>query len=225
MTAVAEIPLERFLSMLEPEVDVLADYLFQQIITRNIKGETNNGRFTNRTPKTALDVKILLFQLHPQALNLLCKHRFDEFFPTPVSPFPDPSKPYPGVYIAGFLDHGKGMTVRDAIRLANVFLDSHNLKRVMYPVKPGDSHLGAAEEIGTAWKAILSGMELWREDFEEFGFLLNENDVIPSDVPEQLQDDHYQVLFPYSPVYVGYSTDPQRRFTFHKSCTLNSVDR
>ena len=94
------------------------------------------------------------------------------------------------------------MTVCDAIRLANVFLDSHKLKRVMCPVKPGDSHLGAAEEIGTAWKAILSGMNLWREDFEEFGFLLNENDVIPSDVPEQLLDDDYQVLFPYSPVYV-----------------------
>src|SRR5271155_3158772 len=96
MTAVAEIPLEPFLSMSEPEVDVLAEHLFQQIITRNIKGETNNGRFTNRTPKTRLDVKILLFQLHPQPLNLLCNHRFDEFFPSPVSPFPDPSKPYPG---------------------------------------------------------------------------------------------------------------------------------
>ena len=67
--------IERYISLSEPEVDVLSHELIDLVKTRNVRGETNYKRFEH---KNAFDVKTILFQLHPSALDILGKRFFED---------------------------------------------------------------------------------------------------------------------------------------------------
>jgi hypothetical protein len=46
----------------------------------------------------------------------------------------------------------QNMTVRDAIRIANVLADESLLRRILYPSFPGEHTVEAAQSVAQAWK-------------------------------------------------------------------------
>ena len=160
-----------FFSVREPEVDVLAHVLLHRLTTRVVNNANNKATFRF---ENVLDIKTILFQLSPLALDLLTSQPFHEISSLKRTPLPDPSKHFPCIYMSSFIEETpigtKGMCVRDAIRIANVLINTNKLERVLAPVTAGPETWIAARDVGRAWKRTLEDMDLWL-DVDEFPYL------------------------------------------------------
>jgi hypothetical protein len=160
------------------------------------------------------DVKFILLQLHKKTPLFLAK-TLPEIL-APRSPLQDDNLLYYGVYVGGFINKkdNKGMSLRDAIRITAVCLDKTKFTRVLRPAKPGDSLPTAARLMANCWKKSLEDLQMWT-DVQEFGDIKGEPEVLNSDVPAALKDKKYDAPFPFTPLYIGYNSDPNAGWKAH----------
>jgi hypothetical protein len=115
----------------------------------------------------------------------------------------------------------QNMSVRDAVRIANVLTDESLLRRVLYPSFPGEHTVEAAQSVGKAWKDMCVEMHLWKTvrefvaDEEE-----DDSEIHVAEAPEALRGQEWDVDFPWIPFYVGYSKRPSGRWVKHQSSIL-----
>ena len=207
---------EPFFSIEEPEVDVFAHELLRRVKARRspvFPLQDPSEWFKN---KTVADIKAILFQLHRRTIPLLTSKPLSDIFKNSRrTPLPDPARPFPGIYVGAFLDGGvDGMNLRDAIRLANILKDSRKLERVIAPHKMEKGTRRGAKLVGEAWKRTLEEMSAWM-DLDGFAEMEDEDEVLEQPCPKELLDDRYNELFPFSPIYTGYSKHPDKRYRQH----------
>jgi hypothetical protein len=208
---------KKFLSIREPELDVLADEIYDRIMGR--RSPITHRRMNQAFPHAMeVDVKEILLQLHKKTPLFLA-----EPLPTILSAgssLQDDNLLYYGVYVGGFVNGKTGISIREAIRIANVCIDRGRLHRVIKPVKAGPNLPMAASMMAKCWKKTLEEEDMWVE-VKEFPHIHGESEVMASDIPKELEDVKYDAEFPFTPLYVGYSTDPKSRWKAHARGNLH----
>jgi len=209
---------QQFLSIKEPQVGYLADLIHDAIEARvNVFAKPGAPNITkvilSNKPATGLDILNILLQLKQKAPLLLNKPLVDIL--RSVAVLQETALSYCGIYVAGFVKQEADgtywtMTVRDAIRIASICFNLTKLENVLKPIAANEATTRAAVSMATVWIATIRGMGLWA-DVEEFAKPINGY----SDPPKALADAKYDVAFPWSPLYVGYSQDG---FTQHQTC-------
>jgi len=198
----------------EPHLDLFAETLFQRILARTTPIGDGDKTYSLRGC-TPLTVKRLLLEMHPQAIRRISGERFQNIVTSTSSPLPDPSKPYAGVYMAGYLQRRKQpMSIRTVLRIANILLDTARTKRALIPATAGSRLLKGCEALGKAWRMVLEDLKLWVDLYE---FALDDDNPIDSPCPDTVKGRVFDQPFPFSPVYTGYSKTPGTRWSQHRA--------
>lgn len=136
---------------------------------------------------------------------------FEDILSADPSPFPVTSKSYSGVYLGGFVHKdGTGLTLRDAVRLANVMMSTRSLRTAVDGCTVGDGTLAAAKKLAKSWARTLEDVGLWMaieqnsdaewDDVKEHTL---ESDDGDADGPPALASKSFSVPFPLSPMCVA----------------------
>jgi hypothetical protein len=176
---------------------------------------------------TLTDIKMLLLSMDPQAISQLLNQPFVDILNKDGAPFSDKLLNYPGVYCGTHINSdGAALSVRQAVRLANVLIRPDSIKRIL---KDHNQFVkGHTEEalplIGQSWRTLLRSIDAWmeideseREDGEE------DKECIQGDTArraaEELHKEKYDKPIPWNSVYVGWGANPASRLAAHKRCT------
>jgi len=92
-------------------------------------------------------MKRLLLELHPHAIKHLSEFRLPEIFHAEKTPFPDPQKPYAGIYAGSYIENGQDISIRTAIRPANIFLHEGRLAPAVFPGVMSDGFANACKRL------------------------------------------------------------------------------
>ena len=203
--------IQEMVSNREPQLGMFAAELYSRIKGRITPLEPESPSYSVRGADV-VTVKRLLLELHPKAIKHLAEFRLPEMFPDEKSPFPDPDKPYAGIYAGGYLENEQDISIRTAIRLANILVHEDRLERAVFSGVMSDGLVTACKKLGKAWRTILKELMIW-EDLVEF--TLDEEDPLHSPMPDVLRRSRYEGQFPFSPLYCGYSKDPETRHRYH----------
>jgi len=161
----------------EPHLDLFAHTLFQRILARTTPIGDGDKTYSTRGC-TELTVKQLLLELHPQAVHTISGQRFEALVTSTSSPLASPSKPYAGVYMAGFLQRKKlPLQIRSVLRLSNSLLHTDKLKRALSPATASSRLLKGFQALGKAWRMVLEDLNLWVDLYE---FSLDDDSAIDS---------------------------------------------
>jgi hypothetical protein len=226
-----------FLSLAEPELDVLATELERRIKTRQ---SPISSKVVHVDDATASNIKKILLKCTPQTLQLLTSERLEDIIPSHPH-LPDIQYPYPGVY-AGMYLHADGTapSIRDAIRVANIIIRPAALREIFEGMWLGVTTKRGLKLYGYKLRERLTSIESWHE-VDEFG--LEEIEVMdepgeeddsddpdyiseetagnekypPLPIPNHLKDPKFDGRFPWTSVYVGYTKDFNRRKKVHAS--------
>jgi len=211
--------IETILTLKEPEVSTLADQLWTAIRTRvNLWSKPNNTTkvFLDKKEASPTDVLDILLQLHVEAPLLLNK-TLPEILNT-IGIVGENPLSYCGIYVGGFVSDEGGMytamSLRDAIRIASICSRRHRIKNALHPLTANPTTTTAAVSMASIWIATLRDMDMW-EEAHEFEAKMSGD----SPLPRFLTAPKYNVGFPWSPLYVGYSQDVEHRLLQHQSCT------
>jgi hypothetical protein len=160
----------------EPHLDLFAHTLFQRILARTTPIGEDDKTYSTRGC-TELTVKQLLLELNPQAVHTISGQRFETIVTSTSSTLPDPSKPYAGVYMAGFLQRNKPpLHIRSVLRLANILIHTARL-RALSPATAGSRLLKGCEVTGKAGRMVLEDSNLCVHLYE---FSLDDDSAIDS---------------------------------------------
>jgi len=186
---------KEFLSVLEPDLEILAHKLLENIWARLNPLSPNSAGYSWKNTRTITEVKNIVMQIHPNALRALV-------IDTPFSPgwhvnpfhemlFPELDCEIPGCYIGTFINRDNStMTTAQVRHLANILRSPALFQQVVVRAGTADSRTAdsraCAQMLGDRWHADLDSLAPGQD-------------------------------LPYIPgCYVGYSDNPKNRRMQHQ---------
>jgi hypothetical protein len=151
-----------YLDTTEPALDILAYELLRRIKQRKNPIPNMIRSATWLKKYTEIDVKRLLLLLDPELLPLLVSKSHREMMKL-GAPFPDPQKPYAGVYMGGFLvQSDRAFNKGEIVRLANVLKQPLKVQAVLekFDQFANPTTMASAETLGRSWKTMLEEEDL-----------------------------------------------------------------
>jgi hypothetical protein len=180
---------EELFTVEEPHVTAYAKLIREQLQSRKTPIPTIHSTAHHLRVHTHTQIKRILLQFHPRAVELLSKCAIEEILTTKPTPFPETEKSFTGVYIGGYLHADcSGLSIRDVVRLANVLLDKEKIMDILDGISPGYSTFKAARKLGESWRDSCRQLGLWADVNEVEGNAEFTEDEDEDEEDEEVED-------------------------------------